>query len=262
MDVVSPLSIPPARRSRRGAIPIIEATAADIVEIENKAKRQRSKLAKLKPLIPFMAWCAWLFLGAMWYALHDGFTWTLAYYTSVDVGLSVTWDPVEDTPPRFYSSNSKLFSMVHLTIGVIFSGCIVFYLAQEMIKKKGDWMLQAMHRSNLQDEERSPYDKLKAFFFLYRSRFRIFFICLVIYVAAVIWFSRTIDGMSVRTAFDYVISSMTGAGYASLPTVGTVWWQYLIAASLAGVGGPVLTISIGKICYAMLCCAMLCCAVM
>jgi hypothetical protein len=234
--------------NRRGAIPVIAATAADIVELENKVAiegKGSRVLKRLKVLIPFIAYCAWLALGAMWYALHDGFGWSLAYYTSVDIGLSETWEEPENTPSKFNSDHSKIFTMVHLTIGVIFQGAIVFYIAQEMIKKKGDWMMQAMHRSNLESDERRLYDRLKAFLFLYLARFKVFFLCLAILVAAVIWFANTIDSMSSRTALDYAISSMTGAGYASLPG-GTIWWQYIIAATLAGVGEPALTIAIGE----------------
>lgn len=189
----------------------------------------------------------WLFVGSLWYAAHDGFSWWLAYYTSVDIGLSITWSETRYTPDAFYSTSSKIFSMIHLSVGVIFEVAIVFLIAKQIIKKKGDWIHQAMHRSNLSvGDSATVCERVHSFYALYLNRYRVVLRTFLIGFVGVVWFSNTISTMTIRSALDYMVSAMTGAGYVSLPKQ-TAWWQYIIAATLTGLGRPVLSIAIGKI---------------
>lgn len=189
----------------------------------------------------------WLFLGTLWYALHDKFTWALAYYTSVDIGLSITWPEARNTPAAFFSDGSTVFTMTHQTVGVIFDGAIVFIIAQEMIKKKGDWMMQAMHRSNIADGDiLNLCARINSFFVLYFRRFKVFIRLFVAIFVGVVWFSNTIPSNTIRGALDYVISAVTGAGYVNLPR-DTVWWQFIVAATLTACGRLLMNIAIGAI---------------
>lgn len=164
----------------------------------------------------------------------------------MDIGLSVSWAVLPDAHEDFYSVNSKLFSLLHLTIGVIFAGVFIMYIEQEMIKEKGDWMIQAVHRSILTEDtsESSMGRRIHAYLSLHFPRFKLVLVCILVLIFGITWFSQTIIGWDAFYALDFVVAAVTGSGYRSLP-LQTPPWQYVITATFAGAGGPFVSITIG-----------------
>lgn len=64
-----------------GAVQLL--SAADIVELENKAKenaRSRIDLETFQDIIPLIACVLWIFVGTVFYAIHDKFGWVNCFF--------------------------------------------------------------------------------------------------------------------------------------------------------------------------------------
>jgi hypothetical protein len=90
-EVPAPRTRPRAHIAASGHGAIQALSAADVVELENKAKenaRSRIDFESLQSIIPLIACILWILGGTIFYAKHDKFGWVCLYLA---LFLSVTF---------------------------------------------------------------------------------------------------------------------------------------------------------------------------
>jgi hypothetical protein len=104
-----------------------------------------------KEYVPLLLWFLWIFTGTLWYSLYEGHPLAIALYQSTSVGWALGWSLPTDTQ-RTYDDVSLGYSCIHNSIGVMFTGLAVIYIAEKMTQNNENWMLQVSRTRNLKKE--------------------------------------------------------------------------------------------------------------
>eukprot|EP00602_Paraphysomonas_sp_CaronLab_P011003 CAMPEP_0185020974 /NCGR_PEP_ID=MMETSP1103-20130426/3622_1 /TAXON_ID=36769 /ORGANISM="Paraphysomonas bandaiensis, Strain Caron Lab Isolate" /LENGTH=812 /DNA_ID=CAMNT_0027552209 /DNA_START=188 /DNA_END=2626 /DNA_ORIENTATION=- len=216
--------------------------------MENEAlSSQHSQFDVLRSYVPVVAWLMWMFVGMVFYAVHDDFGWALGLYMSVNIGWSMGW-AVPISPAQYNSPSSMLFSIFHSSIGVIFFGVMVIFIARELTDNKDSWSMQVLKRQKLEVAIQSDgiYDDIEAYYALYYPKLKIllWFICSLVF--GVIWSLLIVPEWDIGDALDFTLSTLSSGGYKAIPN-GLPSWKYVITAFYAATGVPLMALSLGLI---------------
>lgn len=195
----------------------------------------------------FLFRAVWIILGAVFYGLHDDLNWAKALYMSVNVGWSIGW-MMEDDYER--TLGNTLFSTAHTSIGVVFVGIAVIYIAQEVGKNKDDWIMQMMKKKDLAlaAETEGYMDDIEAFFTVYLPKLRIFVLFIMWFVVGVVWYCFTLPASTNGwELLDFLISTLSGGGYLSIEADSSNT-QYFITSLYTTIGVPLMSIALGECC--------------
>ena len=189
---------------------------------------------------------AWLLIGTIFYAVHDGFGWSIGLYQSVNIGWSIGWR-MPFTPPLYNGFASKLFSLYHNSVGVMFQGIAVIYIAAELSANKDSWLQQLVKQEALEKAAQTEgcLDDVKAFATLYYSKTKVVLLLLVACVTGVVTAVTVIPTFTVLNAAEFIFSTLTGAGYMTIPDEARKW-KFVACALFAAVCLPLLIVSLGE----------------
>jgi len=217
---------------------------SQILEWENENKR-KIKVEDLLNYIPLVAWVFWMFFGTWFYAVHDGFGWPLGLYMSVNIGWALGFD-IPFTGDHYGSQMSNLFSLIHTSIGVIFVGVAVIYIANVLTQTKDSWMVEILRKKEMERAAATDgvWDDIIATARLYGPKYKIFFLFFIWIIFGVVWGIVTVPGWGFLYSLDYTLSTLSGGGYVTLPADAPDW-QYVVSALYATTGIPLMAISLG-----------------
>ena len=141
-----------------------------------------------------------------------------------------------------------MFSTIHTSIGVMFIGIAVIYIAKQATESKDSWMMEVVKQDKLIDAANTEgiWDDIVAGIETYGSKYKIIFFWLLWIAAGLIFGVVSVDDWDTSMALDFVLSSLSGGGYLSLPP-GSSKWKYFFTALYTGIGMPITSISIGLI---------------
>ena len=186
----------------------------------------------------------WIFLGTLFYALHDQLGWARALFMSVNVGWSIGWSM--EGLSEYDSAWSKLFTIYHTSIGVLFAGVTILYIAQEVGRDKDNWIMQVIKMKELDvaAETEGFWDSFVGLIKVHMPTLRIMFAFLMWFIFGLVWYPLTNPNFSMAKNVDLVLSTLTAGGYLTLPSTVDAY-QLIVTALYTNIGVPLLTIALG-----------------
>ena len=234
-------------------------SAADIARIEELIRSQNRNKTKdfffafMKKIRYLLAFCIWIFLGSVFYSLHDHMGWNLGIYQSLSIGFSLGWSlPPETIVEHSQTSRvitSKLFTLFHNFIGVLFSGLAVIYIANDLLHQQKSWILQSTVRKKIEATSKANWfwGNIIAFGTHHLPKIRVFISFFFVAAVGTLW---SFFSFNHRREWDFPhscvfsFSTLSSAGYVTIPDSSQPF-QFVICAIYAAVGVPLMTISLG-----------------
>jgi hypothetical protein len=172
---------------------------------------------------------------------------SLGFYTSVNIGWSIGWTNPKETPEH-YMSETKLFSAVHTSIGVMFVGITVMYMARKMTENKENWMSEVLRQQQLDVAAATEgyADDIAALFTYYMPKYKAIVMFVLLVVGGFIFIWGVVEDFDRTHAIDFVLSTLSGAGYLSIP-LDSPKWLYVSVGLFTAVGVPITAIAVGKL---------------
>jgi hypothetical protein len=165
----------------------------------------------------------------------------IGFYISVNIGYAIGWGAPFETS-RHNGAWSKVFSSIHVTIGQIFVGIAVLYIAEQLMAAKESWMIQILQKKNPQSVSQSWIVKLlKKLIKLKILILLLFWICI-----GLIFSTTAIEEWNVAEGSDFVLSVLSKSGYRKLPDH-SAQWKFLFVGFYALIGIPLTIISLGMV---------------
>ena len=204
-----------------------------------------------KEYVPVVLWFLWIFSGTLWYSLYEGHPWAVALYQSTSVGWALGWSLPTDTQ-RTDDSISLCVSTLHNSIGVMFTGLAVTYMADRMTQSKENWMLRYSRRRNLKRDIGQISGSAVSIWFrrgikwmrLYRDETKVVIIACLCFLFGVFFGSLFLD-FSGGMSMDMTLSTLTTSGYRGLPESAS-HWQYIVISIYTNLAVPIFTISLSE----------------
>ena len=181
----------------------------------------------------------------MFYAVHDGHGWSSGLFKSVNVGWSIGW--ANEGVGHYDSALSKIFTIYHTSVGVLFAGVTVLYIAQEVGKDKDNWIMQIIKMKELDAaaETEGWRDSLESLVKVHLPSLRIITVFVAWFAFGLLWYPLSNPDYSVAKNADWLLSTLTAGGYLALPsTAGPV--QLVVTALYTNIGVPLLSIALGE----------------
>jgi hypothetical protein len=147
-----------------------------------------------------------------------------------------------------WNVGNALFSTFHTSVGVVFIGIAVIYIAQEVGKNKDDWIMQMMKKKDLAlaAETEGYKDDVIAFFTFYLPKLKIFIAFIIWFAVGLAWYGSTLPpSTNGWVLIDFVLSTLSGGGYLAVKTSSNQV-QYLVTSVYTTVGVPLMSIALGK----------------
>lgn len=201
-----------ATQKRRQAFKL-QLSASDMWELQKTRDNTKSKLEIIAPYIPIFSWALWLLVGSFYYAYADDFGIVFGFYQSVNIGWSLGWaTPIETS--HYLSVGSMVFSTVHTSIGVMFIGIAVIYIAKQATESKDTWMMEVVKQDKLIDAANTEgyWDDIVAAVETYSSKYKIIFFWLLWLIVGLIFGIVWIDEWDASISMDFVLSCVSGGG--------------------------------------------------
>ena len=188
----------------------------------------------------------WILLGTVFYAAHDQLSWPRALFMSVNVGWSIGWSM--DGLSEYDSPWSKVFTIYHTSIGVLFAGVTVLYIAQEVGKDKDNWIMQVIKMKELDvaAETEGCWDSFEGLVKVHLPTLRIIFVFLLWFAFGLVWYPLTNPEFTLAKNVDWILSTLTAGGYLTIPSTVDAS-QLVVTALYTNIGVPLLSIALGKI---------------
>jgi hypothetical protein len=247
------------RDQKRKAVTDLSDTvsAADIARIEEQIRSQNKNLTKdfilafVKKIRYLLAFCLWIFLGSVFYALHDDMGWSLGIYQSLSIGFSLGWSLPSDAIVKHGQTRaviSKTFTFFHNNIGVLFSGLAVIYIANDLLNRKKHWILQSYVNKQIEASSKSGlWGNIMAYGTHHLPKIRVFIVFCFVVTFGTLWcffsFNHRPD-WTFPSSCIFSFSTLSSAGYRTIPDSSEPF-QFVICAIYAAVGVPLMTISLG-----------------
>jgi hypothetical protein len=186
-------------------------------------------------------------VGTVFYALHDNLGWSRGLIMSVNVGWSIGW--TMDGFSDFNSPLSKIFTIYHTSIGVLFASVTVIYIAQEVGKNKDNWIMQIIKIKELDAaaETEGYWNSFVSLVKVHFPKLKMFIAFLVWYVFGLFWYPCTNSQYSVAKNVDWLVSTLTAGGYLALPSSAAAF-QLVVTALYTHIGVPLLSVTLGNLC--------------
>jgi hypothetical protein len=204
-----------------------------------------------KEYVPLLLWFLWIITGTLWYCAYEGHPFAVALYQSTSVGWALGWSLPTHTH-RTYDTLSLGYSSVHNSIGVMFTGLAVIYIAEKMTQNNENWMLQVSRKRNIknthQDESVcvcvSVCVTVVKWLKLNKDKAKVIAIATGCVLFGVI-FGVVCLQQSTGESLDMTLSTLTTCGYQGLPYTAS-YWQYIVMSIFTNLAVPVFTISLGE----------------
>lgn len=218
----------------------------------------------LEKYIPFVFMLLWIFSGTIFFALVDDLGWYLGFYQSVSIGWCLGWLLPDDHNGRDLTvidggAGVKIYYIFHNLIGVLFTGLSVVYIADVLMASKYCWLLES---DAMKDKSKTRYLRNYGrlthcydFLFFYLPQVKLFVLFFVWAGLGLLW--EVSAGLSLGRSGMKVISTLSGAGFDSLPPSGAPHHHYVLEAIYAMFGVPLTTITLGM-CVVCVLCAFVC----
>lgn len=178
-------------------------------------------------------------MGTIFYVYYDGYDWMIGFYICVNIGCAVGWGAPYDTP-RHNDAWSKIFSSIHVTIGQIFVGIAVLYIAEQLMEDKDSWIISILQKKSQQNQQLTWWSKLRAKL----SKLKILLILLIWIGIGIIFGALAVDGWDVADGVDFVLSTLTKCGYRKIPD-NSASWKFLFVGFYSLFGIPLTIITLG-----------------
>jgi hypothetical protein len=233
-------------RRRNPTFVLEDITPADIGTLKRKTMNL-SLINKLSNFLPIVMSVVWMFIGTAFYAVHDNLGWAHGLFMSVNVGWSIGW--TMHGMNHFHTFGSRMFTMYHTSVGVLFSGVTVMYMMHIVADNYSNLTLRIL-KSKEMDNEVSQAGKmsLKAIERFFHARFtslKVFFLCVIWFVLGIIWYEVTNTEYSFFQNVNWILATLTTGGYLHLP-MNPPTYQLLFSALYTYIGVPILSITLGK----------------
>ena len=220
--------------------------AAEMASIENSFVFEIPGLLSQKLrfiYIVVLLWVIWVLMGSAFYGVHDKLGWSFGFYQSLSIGWGIGWVL---PPHKQYQEEvlSKVFSLFHIVVGLLFSGFVVLYIANEMESNNNGWKLQLDIRKNVSSTRLESRNWL-ARCSLLLSRFKVFFFFSVWVLLGFFWYSFSFISNQ-KYGADYTISTMAGAGYRTIPD-NAQSYQFVVSALYVAIAIPLTRVAEGTI---------------
>jgi hypothetical protein len=246
---------------KRKAVMDLSSTvnAADIARIEEYINSQNRNVTKeviilvIKKTRYLLAFCLWIFIGAVFYALHENMGWSLGIYQSLSVGFSLGWVLPPDVVVVHSRDTdviiSKTFTMCHNVVGVLFSGLAVIYIANDLLHRKKNWTFQRALRKKIDEKTTDNWlwGNIMGCTLYHLPKIRVFIVFFLVAAAGTMWCFFSFNHLQEWTfpsACVFSFSTLSSAGYRTIPDSSDPF-QFVICAIYAAVGVPLMTISLG-----------------
>ena len=163
------------------------------------------------------------------------------------MGWALGWSLPTDTQ-RTYDDVSLAYSSIHNSIGVMFTGLAVIYIAEKMTRNDENWMLQVSRKHNIKNERlgagtlndlRRGIKWLK----LNQEKAKVLLLAVCCFLFGLLFGLMSLD-LSVGQALELTLSTLTTGGYRGLPSSASSW-QYLLLSVYTNLAVPIFTISLG-----------------
>lgn len=202
---------------------------------------------RVKPYMSVVLWILWVISGTMFYALYDEFGWAKGLLMSVNVGWSIGWS-LPSEPSQYYSPVSKVFTIFHATVGAIFLGVAVLFMARDLMGNNDTWIIMSTKRDEIENAEmdNSWWHHLKALWRYYMSKLRVARYSVLWIAFGCFWYSFYHDFDTFFGVLDFLASTLCAGGYMSLPLDATSL-QYVVTALYATIGIPLIKVSLGLV---------------
>lgn len=186
----------------------------------------------------------------MFYALHDQLGWPRALFMSVNVGWSIGWSM--EGLSEFKSPWSQLFTIYHTSIGVLFAGITVLFIAEEVGKDKDNWIMQVIKVKEFDAASRTEgcWDSFVSMVQVHLPTLRIIFAFLVWFSFGLLWYPFTNPDFSMSKNVDWLMSTLTTGGYLTIPSTAS-GFQLVVTALYTNVGVPLMSIALGMVCQTL-----------
>ena len=147
---------------------------------------------------------------------------------------------------EYDSAWSKLFTIYHTSIGVLFAGVTILYIAQEVGRDKDNWIMQVIKMKELDVAAESLWYRLVGLIKVHMPTLRIMFAFLMWFIFGLVWYPLTNPNFSMAKNVDLVLSTLTAGGYLTLPSTVDAY-QLIVTALYTNIGVPLLTIALGAL---------------
>jgi hypothetical protein len=192
----------------------------------------------------------WIICGTIFYALYDEFGWAKGFLMCVNVGWSIAWTiPSDPLPSPYTSASSKVASIIHTTIGAIFLGVAVLFMARDLMDNKESWIVMSSKRDEIENDifkKKNLWDDMMSKCRYYISKLRLAKWSIVLILFGICWYTFAHDFDSFFGVIDFIASTLCAGGYKSLdPNSNSL--QYVVTALYATIGIPLFKISLGTL---------------
>lgn len=142
---------------------------------------------------------------------------------------------------------SRIFSIIHNSVGVMFSSIAVLHIARLLVESREDWIVAELEniRLGVAAEYMGGWGTMVISIRKHKYEFRTLAIFLVFAMSGGLAAWMMVDEWSVAEGFDFVLSTLTCAGYI-VPPSGSAKWKYSLMGLYATTGVPLLNISLGE----------------
>lgn len=209
---VQPTAQHPGTQKRRQAFKL-HLSASDMWELQKTRDNTATTFESIAPYIPILSWALWLLIGSLFYAYTDNFGIVYGFYQSVNIGWSLGWlTPIETS--NYLSVGSLMFSTVHTSIGVMFIGIAVIYIAKQATESKDSWMMEVIKQDKMIDAANTEgyWDDIVAAVETYSSKYKIILVWILWIFAGLIFGIVWVDEWDGSIALDFVLSCNSGGG--------------------------------------------------
>lgn len=235
-------------RRRNPTFVLEDITPADIGTLKRKMMNL-SLMNKLSNFLPIVMSVVWMFIGTAFYAVHDNLGWAHGLFMSVNVGWSIGWTMHGMT--HFGTFGSRMFTMYHTSVGVLFSGVTVMYMMHIVADHDNNLTLRILKSKEMDSgvsQEGGVEKSFKAVERYFLARFtslKVFFLCVIWFVVGIIWYEVTNTEYSFIQNVNWILATLTTGGYIHLP-MNPPTYQLLFSALYTYIGVPLLSITLGK----------------
>jgi hypothetical protein len=183
----------------------------------------------------------------VFYALYDEFGWARGLLMSVNIGWSISWeDPLDPVPSPYTSVTSKMFSIIHLTIGTMFLAMAMLYMARDLMENKDSWIVMSTKRDNIENKNKINLGDIVLFWQYYNSKLRVAKWSIAWIVFGCLWYSFGADYDNFFGVVDFLTSTLCSGGYLSLD-INSNSLQFVVTAVFSLIGIPLFKITLGML---------------
>jgi hypothetical protein len=219
--------------------------SGDSSELSGVVRNSRKMMVLVRAVLKnpyffcFAAWFAWLFVGTIFYTMHEGVSAAKGFYMSVSVGYGIFWVTLKG------DNVSRIFTTMHFVVGIFAIALAMAIFARTLISVQKNWYAEAVSKRKFEEaQETEGYqDDVVTAVIYYWPKVKI-------YVYFWIWAFVGISFCMGTGQWDFVdslhfsISAMSTGGFLNIDDDSPNWYFVFVALYVI-VGVPVMAIACG-----------------